>query len=67
MIKAKNKQQKLIKYESYKKYMNKTIELTRQSKQTYYQRYFEQNRKDSKTIWRGIHEIISSRKKQRQR
>ena len=67
MIKAKNKQQKLIKYESYKKYMNKTIELTRQCKQTYYQRYFEQNRKDSKTIWRGIHEIISSRKKQRQR
>ena len=33
-----------------------------QSKQTYYQRYFEQNKKDSKTIWQGIHEIISSRK-----
>ena len=41
MIKAKNKQQKLIKYESYKKYRNKIIELIRQSKQTYYQRYFE--------------------------
>ena len=34
----------------------------RQSKQTYYQRYFEHNKKDSKTIWQGIHEIISSRK-----
>ena len=62
MIKAKNKQQKLIKYESYKKYRDKIIELIRQSKQTYYQRYFEQNKKDSKTIWQGIHEIISSRK-----
>ena len=62
MIKAKNKQHKLIKHESYKKYRNKIIELIRQSKQTYYQRYFEQNKKDSKTIWQGIHEIISSRK-----
>ena len=62
MIKAKNKQHKLIKHESYKKYRNKIIELIRQSKRTYYQRYFEQNKKDSKTIWRGIHEIISSRK-----
>ena len=62
MIKAKNKQQKLIKHESYKKYRNKIIELIRQSKQTYYQRYFEQNKKDSKTIWQGIDEIISSGK-----
>ena len=62
MTKAKNKQQKLIKYESYKKCRDKIIELIRQSKQTYYQRYFEQNKKDSKTIWQGIHEIISSRK-----
>ena len=62
MIKAKNKQQKLIKHESYKKCRNKIIELIRQSKQTYYQRYFEQNKKDSKTIWQVIHEIICSRK-----
>ena len=62
IIKAKNKQQKSIKHESYKKYRNKKIELIRQSKQTYYQSYFEQNKKDSKTIWQGIHEIISSRK-----
>ena len=52
----------MIKHESYKKYRNKVIELIRQSKQTYYQHYFEQNKKDSKTIWQGIHEIISSRK-----
>ena len=59
MIKAKNKQQKLIKHDSYKKCRNKIIELIRQSKQTYYKHYFEQNKKDSKTIWQGI---ISSRK-----
>ena len=50
MIKAKNKQRKLIKHESYKKYRNKVIQLIRQSKQTYYQRYFEHNKKDSRSI-----------------
>ena len=59
MIKAKNKQQKFIKHESCKKYRNRIIELIWQSKQTYYQHYFEQNKKDSKTIWQVIHEIIS--------
>ena len=62
MIKAKNKLQKLIKHESYKKCRNKIIELIRQSKQTYFQHYFEKNKKDSKTIRQGIREIISSRK-----
>ena len=38
------------------------IELIKQSKQTYYQHHFDQNKKDSKTIWQGIHEIISSTK-----
>ena len=62
MIKAKNKQQKLIKHESYKKYWNKIIELIRQSKRTYCQHHFERNKKDFKTIWHDIHEIISSTK-----
>ena len=62
MIKAKKKQHNLIKHESYKKCRNKIIELIRQSKQTYYQHHFQQNKKDSKTIWQGLHEIISSRK-----
>ena len=65
MIKAKNKQQKLIKHESYKKYKNKIIELIRQSKQTYYQHHFEQNKKDSKKIWQSVHDIISSIKNKR--
>ena len=51
-----------FKHESYKKYRNKIIELIRQSNQIYYQPYFEQNKKDSKTIRQGIHEIIPNRK-----
>ena len=62
MIKTKSKQQKLLKHNSYKKYRNKITELLRISKQTYYQNYFEQNKKNSKRIWEGIHEIVSSRK-----
>ena len=62
MIKAKNKQQKLIKLESYKECRNKIIELIRQSKQTYYQHHFDQNKKSSEAIWQSIYEIISSTK-----
>ena len=62
MIKTKSKQQKLSKHNSYKKYRNKITELLRISRQTYYQKYFEKNKKNSKRIWQGIHEIISFRK-----
>ena len=48
MIKTKNKQQKLSKHNSYKKYMNKITELLRISKQTYYQKYFEENKNNFK-------------------
>ena len=61
MVKTKSKQQKLSKHNSYKKYRNKITELLKISKQTYYQKYFEKN---SKKIWQGIHEIISSQKRQ---
>ena len=62
MIKAKNQHEKLIKHESYKKYRNEIIALIRQSKQIYYQHYFEKNKEDSKRIWQGVCEIMSSRK-----
>ena len=51
----------MIKHESYKRYRNKIIEIIEQSKQTCYQNHFEEKKKDSKTIWLGKHEIISSR------
>ena len=55
----------MIKHESNKN-RYKIIKLIRQSRHTYYQHHFEQNKKDSKTIWQGIYEITSSRKKQNQ-
>ena len=57
-----SKQQKLSKHNSYKKYRNKITELLRISRQTYNQKYFEKNKKYSKRLWQGIHEIISSQK-----
>ena len=59
MIKTKSKQQKLSKHNSYSKYRNKITELLRISKQSYYQKYFEENKKNPKRIWQGIDEIIS--------
>ena len=50
MIKIKSKQQNLSNHNSYKMYMNKINRLLKISKQTYYQNYFEQNKKNSKRI-----------------
>ena len=61
MIKTKSKQQQLSKHDSNKKYRNKVSELLKISRQTYYQKHFEKNKKNSKRIRQGIHEIISSR------
>ena len=55
----------MIKHESNKN-RYKIVKLIRQSRRTYYQQHFEQNKKDSKTIWQGIYEITSSRKGQNQ-
>ena len=62
IIKTKREQQKLSKHNSCKKYRNKITELLRISKQTCYQKYFGKNKKNSKRISQGIHEIICSRK-----
>ena len=53
MIKIKSKQQKLSKHNLYKKSRNKITELLRISKKTYYQKYFEKNKKNSKRIWQA--------------
>ena len=62
IIKTKNKQQTLIKCNSYKKYWSKLIELLKLTKQSYYQKYFEEKQKNCKETLEGIHEIKSSRK-----
>ena len=62
MIKAKNDQIKKRKYETYNTYRNKIVELSRLSRKFHYQKYFEENRKSSKAIWQGIHDIVYSKK-----
>lgn len=47
MVKTKSKQKKLSKHNSCKKYRNIITELIRISKQTCYQKYFEENKKKS--------------------
>ena len=41
-------------------------ELLRISTQTYYPKYFEENIKNSKRIWQGIHEIKSFQKSKKE-
>ena len=57
-IKSKNSQTREIKQAAFKKYRNKIIDLLRRSRQSYYQKYFSDNKKNAKVLWQGIHEII---------
>ena len=41
----------------------KIVDLLKVSKQTHYKKYFEDNRKNCKALWDGIHQIIYSKKK----
>ena len=47
----------------YRKYQNKIEDLLKVSKQIHYKKYFEDNRKNCKALWDGIHQIIYSNKK----
>ena len=42
--------------------INKVVDLLKISKQNYYKKYFDENKKNCKTLWNGIHEIIYSKK-----
>ena len=53
-IKSKNNQTHEIKQAAFKKYRNKITDLLRISKQS----HFSDNKKNAKTLWQGIHEII---------
>ena len=46
-------------HESIKNYRNLTITLTRISKKKYYKSFFEDNKKHSKKLWKGIRSIIN--------
>ena len=62
-IKEKKSRKKIQKRETYRKYRNKIVDLLKVSKQTHYQKYFEDNKKSCKALWDGIHQIIYSKKK----
>ena len=48
-----------IMYEDYKKLRNKVTKLKRDSKVDYYHRFFDENKKKSSTIWKGIRSIVN--------
>ena len=58
MIKEKNVLTKVLKHESFKKYRNHIINLSRVSKQTHYNKYFEENKNNCRAIWIGVSEVI---------
>ena len=64
MIKEKNVLTKLLKHESFKKYRNQIINVLSASKQTHYNKYFE-NKKSCRAIWIDIFELISSKNKKK--
>ena len=62
MIKAKNDPIKKRKHEIYKTYRSKTVDLLRVNRKRQYQKYFEENKKSSRALWQGIHDIVYSKK-----
>ena len=65
MTKTKNIQLCQIKEKSFKKYRNKIVDLIEINTKSHYQKFFEENKRNSKAIWQGIHNIIYSKKSNR--
>ena len=65
MVKSKTKQNETAKFEAYRKYHNKILDLLKISRQSYYQFFFEQNKSNSKILWQGINNIIYSKKNEK--
>ena len=62
MTKTKSIQLHQIKEQSFKMYPNKIVNLTKISRKSHYQKFFEENKRNSKAIQQGIHSIIYSKK-----
>ena len=62
MIKQKDAILKNQKQILYKRYHNKILDLLKITKEAYYKKFFQENRKNSWTLWSGISEIIYSKK-----
>lgn len=59
--KAKTQESKDRLYELYRRYRNMIVALTRRSKKNHYVRYFDFHSKNSRKVWSGIRDIISTR------
>ena len=62
-LKEKDPIVKKILHERYKTYRNRLVNLIRLSKRNYFQKYFSDNEKTPKNIWKGINEIIALKNK----
>ena len=65
MIKTKNILLRQIKEKSFKKCRNKIVALIKINRKLHYQKFFEENKRNSKAMWQGIHNIIYSKKSNR--
>ena len=65
MIKEKNVLTKVLKHEFFKKYRSQIINLLRVSKQTHYNKYFEENKNNCRAISIGINEVICPKNKKK--
>ena len=61
MIKQKGAILKNQKQMLYKRYRSKIVDLLKITKEAYYEKYFQENRKNSRALWSGISEIIYSK------
>ena len=64
-IRSKIPQERECKYSAFKRYPNKSIGLLKISRQSYYKNYFKENKKNSRSLWQGINEIVHSKKTQK--
>ena len=62
MTNTKNIQLRQIKEKSFNKYRNKIVDLIKINKKSHYQKFFEENMRNSKAIWQGILNIIYLKK-----
>ena len=65
MIRTKNIQLRQIKEKYFKKYRNKIVDYIKISRKSHYEKFFEENKRNSKAIWQGIHDIIYFKKNNR--
>ena len=63
MIKDKNVLTKVLKHESFQKYRNQIVNFQRVSKQTHYNKNFEENKNNCRAIWIGINKVICPKNK----